>query len=244
MEFLKQKRVLVVDDEEEIRDLIADELTECEAIAETAGSVSEALEKIQASDYNAVISDIRMPGGSAKRLLLEVRELKKEIPHIFLMSGFSDLNIEEAYELGAEGLFKKPLNLEALLYRLNQALQPIERRWARNSFRAEVQLQIKVKLSQDVEETAKTANVGRGGLFVRLEKDFYPDINDRVGFDLNAGSYGEISGVGVVRWVRRSPELDLPTGFGMEFEDIESESLASLYRLVNDLHTKAFIPMS
>lgn len=73
-------RILVVDDEENIRLLYKEELEEEGYEVETAASGPEALEKIRARKPDAVTVDIKMPGMDGLELLAKIREIDMVLP--------------------------------------------------------------------------------------------------------------------------------------------------------------------
>ncbi len=108
--------VLIVDDEEEIREQlrIRFELEGC--IVFDAGSGNEAYEVWKANQPDVVITDIRMANGTGEELLERLNlEGANERSVMICMSGFSDLQSATAYEYGADALFQKPFDLRALV---------------------------------------------------------------------------------------------------------------------------------
>ena len=76
------KRILVVDDEEDIRQLYKEELEEEGYEVELAERGVEALDKISRSKPDVVILDLRMPGMGGLEVLERIREQDKELPVI------------------------------------------------------------------------------------------------------------------------------------------------------------------
>jgi len=108
--------VLIVDDEEEIREQlrIRFELEGC--IVFDAGSGNEAYDVWKAKKPDVVITDIRMSNGTGEELLERLnKESESERSVVICMSGFSDLQSHSAYEYGADALFQKPFDLRALV---------------------------------------------------------------------------------------------------------------------------------
>src|SRR5690606_8059363 len=112
---LKEKTLLVVDDEADLREIISMELEYFGATVYQAESVSKALEVLNNHSIDLIISDIRMPGSTGVDLLKTVREQNVSLPAIILITGFADLDISEAFALGAEALVHKPFNIDELL---------------------------------------------------------------------------------------------------------------------------------
>ncbi len=76
------KKILIVDDEENIRLLYKEELTDEGYIIETADSVNNAIKKIEDFNPDLIILDIKMPGVDGLEGLKKFKELFKDIPVI------------------------------------------------------------------------------------------------------------------------------------------------------------------
>lgn len=107
--------VLIVDDEEEIRDSLKLnlELDQFQVMAATGGN--EAIQILKNNVIDFVISDVRMPNGDGISLLNYVKLHYPNIPHITLFSGQSDYSPEDVKKLGAIDLISKPLDIDALV---------------------------------------------------------------------------------------------------------------------------------
>lgn len=107
--------VLIVDDEEDIREAMTSNL-ELEGFQIlTASSGNEAIELLKTKTPHFIISDIRMPRGDGVTLLKYVRDNFKVTPHIVLFSGFAEITQEEVRALGGLALVSKPPNLDELI---------------------------------------------------------------------------------------------------------------------------------
>ena len=118
-----EQRALVVDDEASICALLSEKLARAGFECRCATSGEEALELLQKSTYDLVISDLRMPGISGLELLDEV---SRKYPHsAFLMAtGEADVHTGvEAMKKGAGDYLVKPFQLEEVVSRVKQALQ-------------------------------------------------------------------------------------------------------------------------
>jgi two-component system C4-dicarboxylate transport response regulator DctD len=106
--------ILVVDDEEAMRKLLALRLRLLGHEVVTAGSVGEAIDLLERQPFGAVLSDTRMPGSSGLDLLAYVRTRQPDLPFV-LMSGNVDGTLErEAFAAGATAVFEKAVLLDAL----------------------------------------------------------------------------------------------------------------------------------
>ncbi len=118
------KTVLIVDDESEIREMVAESLEECGAKVFQATNGTIAIEILKKEKIDAVVSDVRMPGGDGVFLLAESRKLPHPIPPILLMTGYSDLTAEEAIRKGATQLINKPFGLGGIIDFLSEIFKP------------------------------------------------------------------------------------------------------------------------
>ncbi len=104
--------ILVVDDEEEARRLLARALAQ-EFRADTASDGSEALQKL-AVNYDLVLLDHRMPGMSGLEVLRKIKQEQPQTP-VIMVTAQSDLSLAiECIKSGAEDFVVKPIVLESL----------------------------------------------------------------------------------------------------------------------------------
>src|SRR5713226_8747219 len=117
-----ETRVLVVDDEAAACKLLSIILSPPAFRCTTAGSGEEALVTLQRERFNAVVSDLHMPGISGMELLAEVR---RRYPHMaFLVTtGVDDVDVGvQAMRCGADDYLVKPLRESAVVASLESAL--------------------------------------------------------------------------------------------------------------------------
>lgn len=107
--------VLLVDDEAGIRETLAINLELDGFKTLSASSGSEAMELLKKHAIDFVISDIRMPRGDGITLLKDIKVLYPDIPHVVLISGFSEVSTDEVKKLGAIDLMLKPPDIDLLI---------------------------------------------------------------------------------------------------------------------------------
>jgi CheY-like chemotaxis protein len=109
-------KVLVVDDEKDLRDLLVLLLKSAGYETESASNGTEAFQKIQNSHPNFVISDIRMPQGNGFDLMRNVQTLAPPQVPILFITGYSDGNLAELKEApNFAGLMTKPVTGQNLI---------------------------------------------------------------------------------------------------------------------------------
>ncbi len=117
-------RVLVADDEQSMREFL-EYLLEKEGLAvRTASDGREALDILRNdSDFDLVISDLRMEDVDGLQLLRQVRELDADLPFILVTAYASSDTAIEALKLGAYDYVTKPFQVEELRNLIRNALQ-------------------------------------------------------------------------------------------------------------------------
>ena len=115
------EKVLLVDDEQDFLDTLAERMRDRGMDVTTTTSVEDALKKAEEGSYDAVVLDLMMPEMDG----LEVLEaLKKKIPEVqvILLTGYATLNKGiEAMKLGAMDFIEKPADLKVLTEKIKKA---------------------------------------------------------------------------------------------------------------------------
>ncbi|MDZ4677176.1 MAG: response regulator [Oligoflexia bacterium] len=114
-------RILIVDDEKEIRVLLSTQLTRegCEVFEAENGKIAQGL--IQANKFDIILSDIRMPEVDGIELLKWVKKTS-QIRYI-LMTSFSDITeAQQAHALGADEFLTKPFRVNDLIGAIEKCL--------------------------------------------------------------------------------------------------------------------------
>jgi len=117
-------KMLIVDDEEDVREFAANFFRKRKIETRTAGSGEEAVDKVKAERPDLVLLDIRMGGMSGIQTLEAIKKIDASIKAIMVTGTRPEEN--ESYntclELGACGYVHKPLKLEELEQVVMQAL--------------------------------------------------------------------------------------------------------------------------
>lgn len=110
-----QKKILVVDDEPMIREILKECFEAAGFSVDEAINGREAFRMVQCHAYDCVLSDIRMPGGDGLELAQKISEMTNAKPKLFLVTGFSELSAERIREWGVLAVFDKPFDLRHVL---------------------------------------------------------------------------------------------------------------------------------
>jgi CheY-like chemotaxis protein len=141
---LKEASVLLVDDEIMLRELMGEWLGRAVGKVVCASDGVEALKILATRKIDLILSDVRMPVMDGIALLKKINEMSGLRPRMILITGFSDLSLREALDLGAEAVLEKPIERTDLLNEAQRSLTELDELW-RTSRVAEAQdLQLKV----------------------------------------------------------------------------------------------------
>ncbi len=117
-------RLLVVEDDPEMRDLLTDVLSGEGFLVESAGNGAEALIRLRTDTFAAILLDKNMPGLSGLDLLPSLRMMCPNTP-IILTTAFGTAETEqEAATKGACAYLPKPFTTQSLLGAIRRALKP------------------------------------------------------------------------------------------------------------------------
>jgi signal transduction histidine kinase/HD-like signal output (HDOD) protein/ActR/RegA family two-component response regulator len=120
---VNEGRILVVDDEQHIRDILAETLREAVYAVETASNGEEAVRKLRAGAFDLILLDIRMPVHTGLDVLKLLRR-KGGFPPVMVLTGLaSSEEMDEARRLGAAKCVRKPFHLKTLLADISCLLQ-------------------------------------------------------------------------------------------------------------------------
>ena len=117
-----RQRVLVVDDEASIRDLLSKTLALAEYDVDTAPDGTAALDRLRSVNYDLLIADLKMPGMDGLTLIRQAKRMKADLP-VIIITGFStESSAIEAVNLGVAGYLTKPFRVPQVLAAASKAL--------------------------------------------------------------------------------------------------------------------------
>ena len=118
--------ILIVDDDDRIRGLLKDYLTENNYIVSTAENADNAKEKLNFLKFDIIILDVMMPGQNGYELTKEIKKNTK-IPVILLTAKGEVDNRIKGLELGADDYISKPFEPKELLLRIKNIIKNYNR---------------------------------------------------------------------------------------------------------------------
>jgi excisionase family DNA binding protein len=119
---ISRPRVLVVDDEASIRDLLSKTLALAEYDVDVTPDGRSALERMRMYPYDLLIADLKMPGMDGLAVIREAKRYKADLP-VIVITGFStEASAIEALNLGVAGYLTKPFRVPQVLAAAAKAL--------------------------------------------------------------------------------------------------------------------------
>jgi CheY-like chemotaxis protein len=232
---LKQSSILVVDDEPFLREIMEGWLARVAGRVLGAENGVQALEILAANKIDLILSDIRMPVMDGIALLRKIKETRVHTPVVIFLTGFSDIPLREAYDIGAEAVLEKPISREELLDIARRALTEAEELWRNPPCPAlETKLEMIFRsLTAAIQE--KRIGFGRRGFCIETAAalregpvEFTMEFkDDRL----------VLSGQGVIRWT--APQ---ESKVGIEITSLPDDSRTWMIDHVKRNKPAAFIP--
>lgn len=115
-------RILVVDDEASIRDLLSKTLALADYDVDLAPDGRTAIDRLRIAPYDLLITDLRMPGIDGLTVIREGRRLRPDMPVVIITGYSSEASAIEAVNLGVSGYLTKPFRVPRVLAAAAKAL--------------------------------------------------------------------------------------------------------------------------
>ena len=236
---LQGKTLLVVDDEVDLRDIVASELEFMGGKVYQAENISVAKDVLSKHKIDLIVSDIRMPGGTGIDLLDSIKLNDVNHPPIVLITGFADITVQQAFDKGAEALMNKPFKLDDLIQVAARLTGPLKERFQVTGLTDSQSLSLTYDhpLNQ-----GSNFVLGRGGASL----SFYPDgckyeLGEVIKIDLQFTDK-KLSGQVICRWIKHPESHGGHICLGLEFMNLDQSSLDIVIANFHDGNTKALIP--
>jgi DNA-binding NtrC family response regulator len=114
-----KKRILIIEDDDEMRSLLKDFIEEEGYEADSVEKGTYAFRKLMTDSFDLIITDIRMPGYSGLEILPELKRLQPGIPIIVITAFGSEEVYRKALLRGAYAYLEKPIHF----YKLKELIQ-------------------------------------------------------------------------------------------------------------------------
>ncbi|MFZ3169070.1 MAG: response regulator [Candidatus Methanoperedens sp.] len=120
------KNILIIEDEKEIREGLAELLEDAGFLVDSAENGRQGLEKIGKKDFDIVVTDLIMPVVGGMEVLREIKRIKPQI-HVVLITAFATIdNAVEAMKAGASDYITKPFRIDEVQTKIRKVLAEAE----------------------------------------------------------------------------------------------------------------------
>lgn len=119
---IKGKEILVVEDDDDLREIISDAFSVYGAHTKTAKNGEAAFELVRANRFDVVISDIQMPGGDGLDLMKRIAQLPPPKPLCFLWTGHYGKSDFSLQALEVLKVFEKPFKTSEMIEAMGKFL--------------------------------------------------------------------------------------------------------------------------
>jgi len=232
---LKQASILLVDDEPFLGEAMAGWLARVAGQVFRAEDGAEALRILAANKIDLILSDVRMPVMDGIALLKKVKATGVHPPAVIFITGFSDVPLRDALDMGVEAVLEKPISREELLEIARRALAETDVLWREAPGTPPT---MKLKLSFGSLATAlqeKRIAFGRRGFCIDSAHHLYEGpVEFAVEF---SDDHLVLSGQGLVRWT--APDEGRA---GVEITYLDDACRAWVVNHVEQTKPLAFIP--
>ena len=181
-----KNHILIVDDDDRIRNLLKDYLSENNYIVSTAENADQAKKKLEYILFDIIILDVMMPGQNGYDLTKEIKK-KISIPIILLTAKGEVENRIKGLELGADDYIGKPFEPKELLLRIKNIInknKKLDLKFKHNVGKAEIDLN---KMTISLNNTLKKIN--------NSEKKVLIEMLSNPGMTFSREKIGKISGI-------------------------------------------------
>ena len=120
---MEQRAILIVDDDEIIRETLRDALESKGYAVETAETAKEAMEKSKTRAFNIALLDIKLPDMEGTELLKKMHSFAPKTMKIMITAHGTLKNAMEALNFGADAYLLKPINEKELLKTIEEKLR-------------------------------------------------------------------------------------------------------------------------
>ena len=181
-----KNHILIVDDDDRIRNLLRDYLSENNYVVSTAENANQAKERLEYLKFDILILDVMMPGQNGYELTKEIKK-KDKVPIILLTAKGEVENRIKGLELGADDYIGKPFEPKELLLRIKNIIEKnnkIDLKSKHNVGSAEIDLN---KMTINLNDNLKKIN--------NTEKRVLIEMLANPGTTFSREEIGKISGI-------------------------------------------------
>ncbi len=236
--FIKAPHVLILDDQEDMADLLAQHFRErgCQAIAAYAPT-EELIDTIVSQRIDLIICDVLLGADNGLAFLERVRNRLTYLPASIVISAAANVTETDAFDAGAVAWMRKPLDPGRLFELAVNAFIHADRHAGRTE---RTPLQLTVKLASG--GTCKTSEIGLSGMTVDIDDPSSLPVGAPVIFAIELTGKRSIEGLGVAVWSSPASGSQPCASVGIKFEKLRDPDEAYLRDLVCTRNILSFLP--
>ncbi len=155
------KRLLIADDDDQIRDLLVFDIQSSGYIVDSAQDGEIALKKALENNYDLIILDVMMPKMTGYEVCKNIRLVKPDVPILMLTAKGSIKDKTEGFDVGADDYLVKPFEIQEVLLRIRALLR-------RNDTKVEQKTEKEILRAGDIEILADSLEAIVAGKKVKL----------------------------------------------------------------------------
>lgn len=228
------KKILIVDDESDIRDFLRWEFEDRNAQVFDGGSSDEGFEIFveQCPDFSLL--DIRMPSGNGVDLLHRCKVHLPSAP-IALMTGYTEISVSQIYAKGACEIFLKPIKYLHLFPRVDKELKSLDEKL---EFELPPGKYPEIDFSDKFQDLLdqKRFHLGRGGISLQVSASEPGEVGQFTQLNMSHDQWI----IAKICWIEKG--LKSTTSFGLEIVQISETLKPIIKKILGAIEAPAFIP--
>ncbi len=220
----QNSRILIADDEPDMREIFAAWFRQLGCIVTEAADGQEALDAVSCDRFDAIVTDVRMPRLDGVQLVRQLHRTGHYTPIVIFVSGFADLTLVDAFDLGVEAVMSKPCEKKDLIGAVQRSLLRRDLIFEPPTAVAPPAPENCIRESFSSSSSASQVAFGRGG------------------FSIDSFAHGtltHLAGSGVLRWYEA---VSGGNRAGIEILHLDGESLVQYANYLKTLAPVSFIP--
>lgn len=234
--------VLVVDDEDGVRNSLRDLLGQCGVEVQECTTGRDAFAYLVEFSPDLILTDLNMPDGDGLEFIERLQRLAVQmgkVPEVVVISA-DQVSAESLLDAGAAAYVAKPFCLDDVRRVLKYG-QPLEKRCKQKSVQFQVVAHQSFAVSTKMgSHHLSYLHLGRGGAFVPLEHSF-PKVGEVV--HVKTSTPLPLEFLAKVLWTRQFGTNRLASGCGVEFVEISDPHVPALEHFVKSTGVRAFVPL-